>query len=54
MTPDCCKRCSHLTADGNCRTHGKSCTFWREWFSMEWANIRQATENIKKERNTNQ
>ena len=50
LTPDCCKGCSSLTMDGNCRNHFKRCGAWRTWFRHEWAVIQKATENIKKER----
>lgn len=50
LTPDCCQGCEHLDMDGNCRGNFKRCGQWRTWFRHEWAGIRKAAENIKKER----
>lgn len=50
MTPDCCKKCDQLMADGNCLGQNKKCVRWLVWFTEEWASIRRAAERIKKER----
>lgn len=48
MTPDCCNSCQSKakTKTGACQPF-KACKKWREWFSSEWAGIRQAAAILK-------
>ena len=49
QTPDCCKKCSRLTDDGNCMNAFKKCYQWRFWFKKEWERIREATQKVRDE-----
>lgn len=49
MTPDCCKNCEHLCAEGGCKDKGKECYKWRAWFRKEWTNIQKAAARLREE-----
>lgn len=48
MTPECCKRCQTVTADGRCnRADFRKCYKWRAWFGREWERIRKAADRTR-------
>ena len=45
--PKCCEKCKTKDKD-NCANFRK-CVRWREWFSLEWAAIKEYAQQVKEQ-----
>jgi hypothetical protein len=47
--PKCCCECKRTCEDGNNACDYIRCSKWRKWFRTQWAGIRKAADNIRKQ-----